>query len=193
MKKAIFNLLHIPYYHALIAKHGDVVSTAIIRQKGNIKSFRVKRLNATFILPDDRKIGIPPLKVKNGRIVVYDVNSALPMKLIAHSDEGIEWMDEDMRKQYVVNPKQFYLTPLDTEELHTFLEARVTEDILSGDEKEIPWWLVTLIICVVAVIGLIAVVYMVTHGTPTVITEYIPFPTPTPTPTPIPGIMKPGV
>lgn len=193
MKKTIFNLLHIPYYHALIVKHGDVVSTAIVRQKGNVKSFRVKSLHATFILPDDRKSGIPPIKVKNGRLIVYDVNSAIPMKLVSHSDEGIEWMDEDMRRQYAVNPKQFYLTPLDTEELHTFLEARVTDDILAGDEKEVPWWLVTLIICVVAVIGLVAVVYMVTHGTPTTITEYIPFPTPTVTPTPIPGIMKPGV
>lgn len=193
MKKTIFNLFHIPYYHALIVKHGDVVSTAIVRQKGNVKSFRVKSLRATFILPDDRKSGIPPIKVKNGRLIVYDVNSAIPMKLVSHSDEGIEWMDEDMRKQYAVNPKQFYLTPLDTEELHTFLEARVTDDILAGDEKEVPWWLVTLIICVVAVIGLVAVVYMVTHGTPTTITEYIPFPTPTVTPTPIPGIMKPGV
>jgi len=195
MRQKVLDIFRVPYYHALITRHGDVIEKAIVPMKGNRRSFTVKGLKQTFILPDDVKSKIPPIKLKSGRIVVYDVNSAIPMRLAYKSDEGIEWMDEELRKEYAVNPQQFYLTPLDVTELHTFLESRVTEDILAGDKKDIPFWLILLIAVGVITVGLIVVVYLVTHAPPTIITEYIPIPTiePTAIPTLIPATMKPGI
>jgi len=195
MRQKVLDVFRVPYYHALITRHGDVINKAIVPMKGNRKSFTVRGLKQTFILPDDLKSKIPPIKLKSGRIIVYDVNSAIPMRLAYKSDEGIEWMNEDLRKEYAVNPQQFYLTPLDTSELHTFLESKITEDILAGDKKEIPMWIILLITVGVITVGLIAVVYLVTHASPTIITEYVPLPTSevTTIPTLIPAEMRPGI
>lgn len=195
MRQKVLDVFRVPYYHALITRHGDVINKAIVPMKGNRKSFTVRGLKQTFILPDDLKSKIPPIKLKSGRIIVYDVNSAIPMRLAYKSDEGIEWMNEDLRKEYAVNPQQFYLTPLDTSELHTFLESKITEDILAGDKKEIPMWIILLITVGVITVGLIAAVYLVTHASPTIITEYVPLPTSevTTIPTLIPAEMRPGI
>jgi hypothetical protein len=195
MLQKIYDIFRIPYYHALITRHNEVIGKAIVKQSGNIKSFKVKGIKATFILPNDKKIGIPPVKIKSGRLLVYDVNSAMPMRLVTSKEEGIDWMDEDLAKVYAVNPKQYYMTPLDVQELHNFLEAHIPADIMADDETHLPAWVLILIALGVVTVLIIAVVYLVTHGTPTTITEYIPLPTQNPTtiPTLIPATMKPGI
>lgn len=179
MKQGLYNLCRTPYYLAYIAKHGEVVAKRIESVKKNKRSFTVKNLNLTCILPDDKKTGIPPLHIKSGRLVVYDIGSAVPMKLVSRAEEGIEWMDEETRARYVVEPKQFALTPLDSSELHEFLEAEVVSDILSDNAKEIPMWLVFLIVAGLLIIAIIAAVYMVTHtgDTSTVAPVVTPVPT----------------
>lgn len=188
MRRMIYDLFRVPYYRALLVKHGEVIGIKIVPQKGNIKDFRVKSLKARFILPDDAKTGIPPLKIKSGRLVVYDINSAISMRLVRKSEDGLDWMDEDLRKEYIVNPSQFYLTPLDVSELNKFLDSKITDDILSDNEREIPWWIVAIVITGIAVAGIVIIAWMIlNHVTPPVI---IPSFTPTPTPTMIPGYME---
>lgn len=180
MKRQIYDLFRIPYYRALISKHGEVIATVCVKIKDNVKDFKFK--NARFILPNDKDLKIPPLKIKSGRLVSYDVNSAVAMRLVTKREDGIEWMSEETRKEYIVHPQQFYLAPLDVKELSNYLESKTVEDILSDNEKQFPMWIIILIIAVVSIIGLIAAVYMVTHAPPTVITEYLPTITPSPTP-----------
>ena len=195
MKEILYNLMRVPHYKALIEKHGEVIGRAIVPMKGNIRSFTVKSLKMTFLLPNGKTTDIPPLKIKSGRLLVYDVNSVIPMKLGYKTEEGLDWMEEDMRVRYVSNPKQYYLPPVNPEELYTSLESKFIADIMSSDERDIPTWLLYLIGCAVAGAIIIGVVYLVTHGTPVTITEYIPMPTANPTsiPTLIPATMKPGI
>ena len=172
MKKGLYNLFGIPYFHAYISKNGEVFDTKVIRMDEKTKDFVYKKVR--FILPDYRKKEtIPPLKKKSGYLTAYDINSAVPMKLVTSRAEGIEWMDEETRKEYVVNPRQFYLTPLDAQELNDYLESKTVQDILSDDEKQFPMWLVIIIVTAVIAIGLIAVVYLITHAPPTVIEKFI--------------------
>lgn len=172
MKKGIFNLFRIPYYRAMISKNGEVFATRIIRMDEKTKDFKFKGVR--FILPDYRKKEtIHPLKLKSGSFVAYDVNSAIPMKLLSKKEDGIEWMDDETRKEYICNPKQFYLSPLDSQELSDYLESKTVHDILSDNEKEFPMWLIVIIVVALIVVGLIAIVYLITHAPPTVIEKFI--------------------
>lgn len=180
MIQTVYNIFHIPYYLAYITRDGEVIRKAIVKKsKSKIKYFRVKKINGVFVLPkpDD----IPPVKLKSGYIVVYDERNTFPMRLMS-GDEKKEYDEELTQKG--LTPRVFALTPLDIGELHTFLEAKVTEDILSDNEKQFPMWLLMLIgaVAIVAIVAL--TVYMFTKGQqPIIINGSImqtPFPTPTP-------------
>jgi len=180
MMKQIYNIFHIPYYLAYITKDNEVLRTVVIKQsKGKAKYFRVKKLNGVFILP---KMGdTPPVKNKSGYMLVYDIRNTFPMKLMS-GDEKNEY-DEELSQKGIM-PKSYIATPMDIEELHTFLEAKVTEDILSDNQKEIPMWLIYLVSIGIVAVLILGAFYMMTKGQqPVIINGTIPM-TPYPTPTP---------
>lgn len=183
MKRQVYDLFRIPYYRCMVSKHGKVIGTQIIRQKAGVNDFSFGKNKSRFILPKYEESGIPPLEIKSGQLVVYDVGSAIPMKICTTSKDGIEWMNEETKKRYVVNPKQFYLTPLDSSELQKYLESKTVEDILSDNEKSIPWWIVAIVVSAIAIIGVMVTVYMVMHGNPTIINQYSNMTQTTPIPT----------
>ncbi len=187
MKKSIYDIFRIPYYYALITRHGEVVSRAVVPiKKTKVKYFRVKGFKAVFLLPDDKKTGIPPLKIKSGRLLVYNAESVTPMKLtrrVIETDSNEELYEKiEEENVHAISPEQFYLTPVDINELNEFLDAKIVEDIMSDATKEIPMWVIFLIAGAVVVALILGMGYLVTHGvTPTPQIIYV-----TPTPTPLP-------
>ena len=188
--KFMYDMLHIPYYNALIVKNGDVVGKAIVKvSKTRAKYFRVKKFRAAFILPDMRKkdddekrVKIEPIRIKSGLLLVYDVKNAFPMKLVSHNSI-IDEVFEETTSETAVYASGYVPAPVDSEELHDFLEAKVTEDILSDNSKDIPMWLIYLVSIGLIAVALIAVVFLVTKDTGAV-APIINGITPTPTPTP---------
>lgn len=191
MAKWLYDMLHIPYYYALIVRNGDVVGKASVKMSGTrAKYFRLKKYKAAFILPDMRrkegeenKVKIEPIRIKSGRLLVYDIKNAFPMKLVSHNSIIDDIFEQDT-SEMAVYPSGYIPAPVDSEELHDFLEAKVTEDILSDNQKEIPMWLIYLVSIGLIAVALIAVVFLVTKDTsaaPAIINGVI---TPTPTPTP---------
>lgn len=190
MMKTVYNVFRIPYYYALISRHGEVMTKAIIPVKKTRKYFRVKGIKAVFILPKDTdvnltptgpKIGIPPLRLKSGRLVVYDRDSVHPMRLVTKTDDVIEYFKEEIIEDAVL-PQQYMLTPLDVNELHDFIESKVVEDIMSGEKREIPMWVLLLIAGAIAGAVILGSIWMITNaGVPAPVV--LPAVTPTPTPT----------
>jgi len=189
--KALYDIFHVPYYNALIVKNGDVVGKAIVKvNKSRAKYFRVKKFRAAFILPDnrrkegdDRKVKIEHIRIKSGLLLVYDVKNAFPMKLVSHNSIIDEVFEEEQTEQ-AVYPSGYIPAPVDVEELHDFLEAKVTEDILSDNQKEIPMWLVYLVSIAVIAVLILGAFYMLTKGQTPIIIDGSTILTPTPTPTP---------
>ena len=178
MRKAFYDMFRIPYYHALVVKDGEVIRQRIVRlTNARPKYFRVKGIKAAFILPTIKKH--PPIRIKSGYLVVYDMLNAQPMELALSSDS--DKLFDDFK---AVESLQYVNTPLDIEELHNFLEAKVTEDILADNEKTIPLWLIYLVSIGIIAVALLGTVYMITKGGTPVYVPVDGILTPTPTPTP---------
>jgi hypothetical protein len=187
--KFMYDMFHIPYYNALIVKNGDVVGKAIVKvSKTRAKYFRVKKFRAAFILPDmrmkdkdDKRIKIEPVRIKSGLLLIYDIKNAFPMKLVSHNSL-IDEVFEEEQTEPAIYPSGYIPAPVDSEELHDFLEAKVTEDILSDNQKEIPMWLIYLVTIVIAGAVILGALYMVTKDGGQTIINTAPGVTPTPTP-----------
>ena len=180
----IFDIMRIPYYNVLITRDGEVIGKKQIRiSKTRAKYFRVPKYRSVFILPDIKKMkGTPPIRNRSGILLVYDVKNAFPLRVVNY--EGLEQILEE-ETQTAINPTFHVREPVNPEELHEFLEAKVTEDIMSSDEKSFPMWLVFLIAIAIIAVMLLGVTYMVTHGGALPPTEIInPIMNVTPTPTP---------
>lgn len=178
MKAGLYNLFRIPYYRALITKDGDVIGTKIIRlSTTNLKYFRSKKHRGLFILP--KLTDKPPLRMRSGYILVYDLRNPFPLKLTSGDDER-DISGDDV----AFEPMKFTMSPVDTEELHNFLEAKVTEDILSDNAKEIPMWLIYLVSIGIIAVLILGAFYMMTKGQTPVYINGQPYITPIPTPTP---------
>jgi hypothetical protein len=188
MMDKIYNVFRIPYYYALITRHGEVIRRATIPMHKTKKHFSLKGVDASFVIPNDKQLQIPPIKIKSGRLLLYDVNSAQSMKLIRKSTELIEFIDDDTVSKVstsetninnAVLPQQFAIAPTDINQLHDFLEAKIVEDIMSDDKKEFPMWVIYLIAVAAVVVLILGALYMVTHGNTATIQTIV---TPTPTP-----------
>jgi len=183
----IYDILGIPHYQFILLKGNDIIGKKTVKiGKKKLRYIQWKNLQASFIIPDD--VSRYALFRKSRRILFYDLNNVFPMT-IERNNGRVKTKEKILD---AVEPAEIKVVPFRPDELHSFLESNVTDDILSDSGKEFPMWLVFLITVGIIVIGLIAVVYMISHGavveTSTVTTSVTPqvttIPTLTPHPTP---------
>jgi hypothetical protein len=185
LKQSIYDMTLTPYYKALISKDGEVIRTEIVKKSNTgIRYFHVKRLKAAFMLPNHKKLvesGKGILRQKSGYIIAYDLADITPMRLRSLDSDETLYEPETM----VVNPRGFAPSPLSTEELHDFIEAKVVEDILADEKEGIPMWLIYLVSLGIIAVLVLGAFYMLTKGQQTPV--YIPVDTVNPIPTPTQG------
>jgi len=198
MKKGYYNLFHIPYYQALIVREGEVVAQSIVKKtKSRPKYFRLEKYRSVFILPKKVENAI---RIKSGYLLVYDIKNAFPLASMSPEDKmetlgeneaglvkirGLLWnRTEEPINDMVILPNEYEKSPINPEELHEFFEAKITEDIMSDEHREIPMWLIYLISIAVIAVIVLGGLYMVTKDGGNTIIYNMTNPTPIPTPTP---------